>query len=39
VQVAANDGEAMTAASKWIKSIASDSEVGQISRAPVKVRS
>ncbi|MBR0950017.1 polyribonucleotide nucleotidyltransferase [Bradyrhizobium canariense] len=30
VKVASNDGEAMKAAIKWIKSIASDPEVGQI---------
>src|SRR5947207_7488060 len=30
VKVASNDGEAMKAAVKWIKSIASDPEVGQI---------
>src|ERR1700735_3384554 len=30
VKVASNDGEAMKAASKWIKSIASDPELGQI---------
>ena len=30
VKVASNDGEAMKAAIKWIKSIASDPEIGQI---------
>jgi polyribonucleotide nucleotidyltransferase len=30
VKVASNDGEAMKAAIKWIKSIASDPELGQI---------